>query len=324
MFDVTSLGELLIDFTQTGITENGTCLYAQNTGGAPANVLAVLSKYGDKCAFIGKVGNDQFGKFLLDTLVQLGIDCRALVFDQIHNTTLAFVSISKSGDRSFTFYRRHGADCFLTEKELPTEVIKNSQIFHFGTLSMTQEPALSATIAALKLAKENHVLVSFDPNYRAPLWQDENDAIAAMKLGLSYADIVKFSLEEAQMLTGRKTASDCLNSLLHMGVMFAVISLGEDGCVYATKEHTGSCKVKVGKTVDTTGAGDILWGTFLHGLIREGRCVTSLSPHKLDSLMLAACAAASISTQKSGAIPSIPDWESVEDKLIQTLQENQQ
>lgn len=321
MFDVVALGELLIDFTQTGITENGIRLYARNPGGAPANVLAVLSKYAEKCAFIGKVGKDQFGEYLLDTLVGLGIDCRGLMFDPIHNTTLAFVSIDQSGDRSFTFYRRYGADCFLTEQEIAHEVILNSRIFHFGTISMTQEPVLSATLAALRLARENRVLVSFDPNYRELLWECESDAVDAMRLGLSYADIVKFSLEEAQMLTKCESKEDCLDSLLHMGVSFAVISLGEDGCTYATKTHRGACKVPADKTIDTTGAGDILWGTFLHGLVQAGGIVEALQPQELDELMLTACTAASMSTEKSGAIPSIPEWSCVQNRLIQIHQQ---
>lgn len=322
MFDVVALGELLIDFTQTGTTGNGIRLFAQNPGGAPANVLAVLSKYGGKCAFIGKVGRDHFGDFLFDTLAGLGIDCRALTFDPDHNTTLAFVSIDESGDRNFTFYRRHGADCFLTGQDINSEVILDSRIFHFGTLSMTQEPSFSATVAALKLAKDNHILISFDPNYRALLWRDEADAVAAMRLGLSYADIVKFSLEEARMLTGCGSVADCLSGLLGMGAVFAVVSLGEEGCAYATHAHTGACKVSAGKTVDTTGAGDILWGAFLHGLIREGGDIGALSPRRLDRLMLTACAAASMSTEKSGAIPSIPDWCAIEDRLKQIRRES--
>jgi len=315
MFDVVALGELLIDFTQTGTTGDGIRLYAQNPGGAPANVLAVLSKYGEKCAFIGKVGQDQFGDFLLDTLVSLGIDCQGLIFDPVHHTTLAFVSIDKSGDRNFTFYRNHGADCFLTEGEIDAKVIANSRIFHFGTLSMSQEPSLSATMAALKVAKEHGVLVSFDPNYRALLWECEEDAIAAMRLGLSCADIVKFSLEEAQMLTAQESVDGCLARLLDMGAALAAVSLGEQGCAYATKDHTGRCQVPAEKTVDTTGAGDILWGIFLHGLIREGADVRSLPPQRLDDLMLTACTAAAMSTEKGGAIPSIPDLSSVQDRL---------
>lgn len=321
MFEVAALGELLIDFTQMGTTESGIRLYAQNPGGAPANVLAVLSKYGNKCAFIGKVGEDQFGYFLRDTLVGLGIDCRGLVFDPIYNTTLAFVSIGKDGDRSFTFYRRHGADCFLSEREIAASVIENSRIFHFGTLSMTQEPALSATVAALQLAKKHRVIISFDPNYRAQLWAHEDDAIAAMRMGISYADIVKFSLEEAQMLTGHKGIDDCLDSLLQMGVIFAAVSLGEYGCAYATKAHTGRCVVPAREVADTTGAGDILWGTFLHGLIHAGGYVESLPHQVLDDLMLTACTAASLSTEKSGAIPSIPDWNSVQERLDQIRRE---
>lgn len=317
MFDVTAIGELLVDFTQTGTTENGIQIYEQNPGGAPANVLAVLAKYGERCAFIGKVGLDHFGIYLKDTLVRLGIDCQNLKPDSDYNTTIVFVSIDDRGERDFTFFRKYGADCFLNEKEISTEVITNSRILHFGTLSMSREPVRTATVAALQIAKENRVLVSFDPNYRAPLWNCPEDAVSAMRLGLSYADIVKFSHEEAMMLTKHDSVQDCLNSLLDNGVIFAVISMGENGCAYASKTHSGKCKVPSQRTIDTTGAGDVLWGAFLHGLIQEGGDIEALSSNTIDKLMLAACTAAAMSTEKNGAIPSIPDWDSLQNRLLQ-------
>ena len=308
MIDVVALGELLIDFTQIRSSdETGRC-FEQNPGGAPANVLAVLSKFGCKCAFIGKVGNDMFGQFLRNQLLDLSIDCRNLVLDSEHNTTLAFVSLDEKGDRSFSFYRNHGADTCLSEEEIDLELINDCKIFHFGTLSMTHEPSFSATIKAVEYAKACGKIISFDPNYRALLWDNEESAIIAMKSGLKYANIAKLSLEEAQMVTGKTWPEECLKELLKYDLSFVAITLGPEGCVYATENYMGAFPEYPANVVDTTGAGDNFWGTLIFGLLNNDINIDKIPETKLSEIVLMANIAAAMSTEKKGAIPSIPDF----------------
>ncbi len=307
MIDVIALGELLIDFTQVRSGDDSVRRFEQNPGGAPANVLAVLSKFGIECAFIGKVGNDVFGEFLRKQLLDLSIDCRNLVSDPDHNTTLAFVTLDEKGDRSFSFYRNHGADTCISEEEIDLELIKGCKIFHFGTLSMTHEPSLSATIKAVEYAKACGKIISFDPNYRALLWKDEDSAIKAMKAGLKYADIAKLSLEEAQMVTGKTWPEDCLKELLKFELSFVAITMGPQGCVYATDKYMGTFPEYPADVVDTTGAGDNFWGTLIFGLLNNGADFNKISEKKLSEIVLMANIAAAMSTEKKGAIPSIPD-----------------
>ena len=307
MIDVVALGELLIDFTQIRSDDDSVKRYEQNPGGAPANVLAVLSKFGAKCAFIGKVGEDVFGEFLRKQLLDLSIDCRNLVLDPDHNTTLAFVTLDDKGDRSFSFYRNHGADTCLSKEEIDIELIEQCKIFHFGTLSMTHEPSLSATLKAVEYAKACGKIISFDPNYRALLWSNEDNAIKAMKTGLKYANIAKLSLEEAQMVTGKVTPEDCLRELLNFDLSLAAITMGPEGCMYATNKYMASFPEYPADVKDTTGAGDTFWGTVLYGLLNNGADLNSITQKKLEQIVLMANIAAGMSTEKKGAIPSIPD-----------------
>ncbi len=316
MIDVVALGELLIDFTQIRSGDETVRCFEQNPGGAPANVLAVLSKFGCKCAFIGKVGNDMFGEFLRNKLLDLSIDCRNLVLDSEHNTTLAFVSLDEKGDRSFSFYRNHGADTCLSEEEIDLDLINDCKLFHFGTLSMTHEPSLSATIKAVEYAKACGKIISFDPNYRALLWDNEESAITAMKCGLKYANIAKLSLEEAQMVTGKTWPDDCLKELLKYGLRFVAITMGAQGCVYATEKYRGGFTEFPANVVDTTGAGDNFWGTLIFGLLNNGIDVDKISETKLSEIVLMANIAAAMSTEKKGAIPSIPDLDRVKEALV--------
>ena len=307
MIDVVALGELLIDFTQIRSDDDSVKRYEQNPGGAPANVLAVLSKFGAKCAFIGKVGEDVFGEFLRKQLLDLSIDCRNLVLDPDHNTTLAFVTLDDKGDRSFSFYRNHGADTCLSKEEIDLELIEQCKIFHFGTLSMTHEPSLSATIKAVEYAKECGKIISFDPNYRALLWSNEDNAIMAMKAGLKYANIAKLSLEEAQMVTGKKIPEDCLRELLKFDLSFVAITMGPNGCMYATGDYMVSFREYPADVIDTTGAGDTFWGTVLFRFLESGTEFSKIERKKLEEIVLMANIAAGMSTEKKGAIPSIPD-----------------
>lgn len=316
MIDVVALGELLIDFTQISSKDDLAKRFEQNPGGAPANVLAVLSKFGVKCAFIGKVGDDVFGEFLRKQLLDLSIDCRNLVSDPNHNTTLAFVTLDENGDRSFSFYRNHGADTCLSEEEIDLELIKNCKIFHFGTLSMTHEPSLSATKKAVEYAKSCGKIISFDPNYRALLWDNKNSAIMAMKAGLKDANIAKLSLEEAQMVTGKTSPEDCLKELLKYELSFVAITMGSEGCVYATEKYMGGFPEYPAKVIDTTGAGDNFWGTLLYGFLNNGANFDGISEESLSEIVQMANIAAAMSTEKKGAIPSIPDFERVKNALL--------
>lgn len=210
-YDVVALGELLIDFTQNGISEQGNPLFEANPGGAPCNVLAMVSKLGHKTAFVGKVGKDSFGKQLKDTLEEVGIDATNLTMDEEVHTTLALVHTFADGDRDFAFYRNPGADMMLTEKEIPEELIQNSKIFHFGTLSMTHEGVRAATKKALDIAKKEGCVISFDPNLRPPLWDSLDSAKEQVLYGLQFCDILKISDNEIQWLTGKEDYTDGVN-----------------------------------------------------------------------------------------------------------------
>ena len=202
--DVVALGELLIDFTENGISSQGNPLFEANPGGAPCNVLAMLTKLGHKTAFIGKVGNDFFGKQLEQTIMEVGIDASGLQKDDDVHTTLALVHTYPDGDRDFSFYRNPGADMMLTEEEVPEELIKGTRIFHFGTLSMTHEGVRNATKKALRAAKEAGTVISFDPNLREPLWNSLDEAKEQVLYGLGQCDILKISDNEIQWLTGEE------------------------------------------------------------------------------------------------------------------------
>lgn len=207
-FNVTALGEILIDFTFAGISEQGMKLFEQNPGGAPANVLASVKKLGGEAAFIGKVGDDMHGEFLIDTLREHGINKDAVLEDKNAFTTLAFVSLSGNGERSFSFARKPGADTCLTENEVDEELIKDSFFFHIGSLSLTDEPARGATWHGLKTAKKNGTYISYDPNFRAPLWETKEKAIREMRSVLPFVDIIKISDEEINLITDCETKEE--------------------------------------------------------------------------------------------------------------------
>ena len=239
MIDITAIGELLIDFTPCGKDERGVPMFAQNPGGAPANVLAMAAHLGGRTAFIGKVGRDAFGIFLRNVLFKNRISSAGLVADKTVPTTLAFVQLDENGDRSFTFYRNPGADQMLTVQEIKLELIDNCQVFHFGSVSMTHDPSRSATIYAAEYAKAQGKLVSFDPNYRAMLWDSETEALEQIKRGVSIADILKVSEEEAQLITGEKDPASASQKLLNMGPALVLVSLGELGAYYRNHVCSG-------------------------------------------------------------------------------------
>lgn len=310
-YDVTALGELLIDFTYTGQSDQGNSLLEANPGGAPCNVLALLNKCGRSTNFIGKVGKDQFGYLLRDTLEDLKIGTDGLCFDEEVKTTLAFVKTFENGDRDFAFYRNPGADMMLKEDEVEEEQIKNSRIFHFGTLSMTHEDVCRATEKAVNTAKDNGVLISFDPNLRIPLWKDLSIAKEKMEYGLSKCDVCKISEEEVEFLTGEKDIEKGAEILREkFPVKLFQVTAGAEGS-YAFYKDLVVYKpsFKLGGTIETTGAGDTFCGSILHELL--SRDINCLTKEDLEQMLTFANAAAYLVTTKKGAIRSMPKMDDI-------------
>lgn len=317
MFDVVALGELLIDFTPAGYSAAGNVLFERNPGGAPANVLAAVTKLGGSGAFIGKVGDDKFGYFLKETLEKTGIDAKGLKFSEDANTTLAFVHLGKDGDRSFSFYRRPGADTTLEEKDLDYSLIDEAGIFHFGSLSMTDEPARSSTIRAVEYAKSKGKIISYDPNWRPPLWKSEEAAKNGMNKGLRYADVLKISEVELEFLTGTGDLESGSRILYDGGIRFVIITLGPRGCYYRCTAGTGHLNTYNTKVIDTTGAGDAFLGAFLYRLCRL-ECKLDLSKQQIENMIDFSNAAGAVCASGRGAIPSMPSMPDVE-KCIKTV-----
>ena len=318
MIDVTALGELLIDFAPKSVDEAGYPTLAANPGGAPGNFLAALNKYGCRTAMIGKVGDDMFGRLLVKTLNDAGIDTRGVIVDPCQFTTLAFVSLDASGNRDFSFSRKPGADTCLTSDEIDRGLILDSRVFHFGTLSLTNEPALSATKAAIALAKENGKLISLDPNLRRPLWPSEEAAKAAIEWSLHQADIVKISDEEIEFLWGMTPEAGAQKLLKEYGVSLVYATLGPKGCHVANRMGTATVASPSGiHVVDTTGAGDIFGGSAMSRFLAYGKGPGDLTVDEMKEIIRFACTAASLSTQKHGGISSVPELEAVEARLAQ-------
>ena len=310
MFDVTALGELLIDFTPCGTSEAGMNLFEQNPGGAPANVLAALCNLGFQTAFIGKVGDDMHGALLKDTLDKAGIDTTGLIVDDSVFTTLAFVSL-QNGERNFSFARKPGADTQLRPEEVKEEIVKNTKIFHCGSLSLTDEPARSATFHAVKMAKEAGALISYDPNYRAPLWNSVEEAKEQMRSMIPYADIMKISDEETALLTDYSDPKEAAQALLDQGVACVVVTLGKDGALLKTAQVEIVEKGKERKVVDTTGAGDSFWGGILSRFAKDGISPAEITEEKAREYVRFANAVAGLGVEKRGAIPAMPTLEQV-------------
>lgn len=310
MFDVTALGELLIDFTPCGTSEAGMNLFEQNPGGAPANVLAALCNLGFQTAFIGKVGDDMHGALLKDTLDKAGIDTTGLIVDDSVFTTLAFVSL-QNGERNFSFARKPGADTQLRPEEVKEEIVKNTKIFHCGSLSLTDEPARSATFYAVKMAKEAGALISYDPNYRAPLWNSVEEAKEQMRSMIPYADIMKISDEETALLTDYSDPKEAAQALLDQGVACVVVTLGKDGALLKTAQVEIVEKGKERKVVDTTGAGDSFWGGILSRFAKDSISPAEITEEKAREYVRFANAVAGLCVEKRGAIPAMPTLEQV-------------
>ena len=310
-YDVVALGELLIDFTQNGTSEQGNSLFEANPGGAPCNVLAMVSKLGHKTAFIGKVGKDSFGKQLKDTLEEVGIDATNLTMDEEVHTTLALVHTLADGDRDFSFYRNPGADMMLTEKEIPEELIQNSKIFHFGTLSMTHEGVRAATKKALDIAKKAGCVISFDPNLRPPLWDNLDNAKEQVLYGLQFCDVLKISDNEIQWLTGKEDYTDGVNWILdRFQIPLILVSMGREGSRAYYKGNMVEAKPFLQKnTIETTGAGDTFGGCVLHYILQHG--LEDLSEDYLSEMLRFSNAAAALITTRKGALRVMPSREEI-------------
>lgn len=318
MVDIVSLGEILIDFTPGGINEQGIALFARNPGGAPANVLAMNARLGGSSAFIGKVGNDGFGEYLQRTLERCGIDTCGLVKDDEIPTTLAIVQLDDRGDRSFTFYRKPGADLCLNTSEVRRELIDRCGIFHFGSLSLTDEPCRTAALDAVAYAKALGKIISFDPNYRPGLWRDAAAAKRWITVGIESTDVLKVAEEEMALITGESSPEIGSLHLLNMGPVAVFVTMGEKGCFYRNHLCHGWAPAYAVKAIDTTGAGDAFMGAILWQL-------RGLSREEIGVLMLGSCAAfanaaGSLTTTRSGAIPALPTLAEIQSCMAECRQ----
>lgn len=305
--DVTALGELLIDVVTQSTDADGYPTMVAHPGGAPCNFLAALSKYGARTAFLGKVGEDAFGRLLTETLRTSGIETRGLQHSADVFTTMAFVTLDASGDRQFSFARKPGADTMLTFAECDLSLIDAARVFHFGTLSLTDEPARSTTRQAVEYAREKGKLITFDPNLRLPLWRTEDQARAEILWGLSRADVVKISDEEVRFLWGCGPEEGAARILQEYGAQLVFVTLGPDGCYYANRQASGRTGCPRVHPVDTTGAGDIFGGSAVSGILRCGRKPAALTGGELHDIARFASAAASLSTERYGGISSVPE-----------------
>lgn len=309
MYQIAALGELLIDFTESGLSASGMKLFERNPGGAVANVLAAAARLGDATAFIGKVGNDMHGMFLKETLDSAGIDTEGLVLTDDAFTTLAFVALSESGERTFSFARKPGADTQLHPEEVKTSILDSCCVMHIGSLSLTNEPARSATLSAVARAKESGASISYDPNYRASLWPDRSSAKRRTREMLPFVDIIKLSDEETRLLTDRDDPAEAAAYLNRCGIPCVAVTLGKQGALVSVSGEASTVPGYPLPALDTTGAGDAFWGGFLHRMLALGK-----RPAELTLTDAAECAnwgnaTATLCVQKRGAIPAMPSMD---------------
>jgi len=314
LYDVTALGEMLIDFTMNGQSDQGNNLFEACPGGAPCNVLAMLNKLGRKTAFIGKVGEDQFGRLLKGTIDELGIETKGLILDKDIHTTLAFVHTFPDGDREFSFYRNPGADMMLTAEEVDEEFLAKTRLFHFGTLSMTHEGVRKATKKALKAAKDKGLLISFDPNLRPPLWSSLELAKEQMEYGFGFCDILKISDNEIQFVSGKEDYDEGIRYLQETyQIPLILLTMGKDG---SRAYYKGMRVERAGfqcRTIETTGAGDTFCGSSLNYILEHD--FENLTEEQLGEMLTFANAAAAIVTTRKGAIRAMPEKVEVENLI---------
>lgn len=324
MYDVVALGEILIDFTPSGTNNLGMQLFSRNPGGAPANVLAMNAKLGGKTAFIGKVGADDFGNFLINILEASNIDTCGLTRIKDVPTTLAFVQLNDKGDRTFSFYRNPGADICLANEDVRAELLTNCRIFHFGSVSLTDEPCRSATLISVLKAKNAGAIISYDPNYRPFLWKDEQIARSEILNALPFADIVKVSEEEMVLLTGESNRESGAKKLAKFGAALVIVTLGAEGAYYYSSVGDGTIPTYDVKTIDTTGAGDAFLGSILFCIAgKKIDEIKQIKKSEWDQYIAFANAAGSLTTMDKGAIPAMPNIKQIRDcqshtKLLQS------
>ena len=313
-FDVTALGELLIDFTENGNSAQGNPILEANPGGAPCNVLAMLEKLGKKTAFIGKVGNDMFGTQLKNAVEEVGIDTRNLVIDNEVHTTLAFVHTYPDGDRDFSFYRNPGADMMLTKDEIQEDLIRDSRIFHFGTLSSTHEGVREATRYAIDVAKEAGCMITFDPNLRPPLWKTLDEAKEQMEYGFENCDVLKISDNEIQFVSGEEDYDKGIKYLQEKyQIPLIFLTMGKEGSRAYYKNLRVEQPGFTVKAIETTGAGDTFCGCSINGVLKYG--LDNLDEEKLKEILTYANAGAALITMKKGAIRSMPEPQNIKELI---------
>lgn len=311
---ITTIGEILIDLTQTHIDENGIAHFAANPGGAPANVAVAAKKLGAETAFIGCVGNDLYGNMLRDTLVQHGVNTDGLQVTDRANTTLAIVMVDDRGERSFSFYRKPGADTQIDAARAARDAEK-AGILHFGSVSLTDPACREAVTAAVRAAKKAGALISYDPNYRASLWESEEEAVRQMRAVLPLCDLVKISDEETGLMCGVKDPAAALEKLAVLGVRLAVVTLGAHGAMWRCGDLTGTVPGFSVKVADTNGAGDTFFGAFLSRIAARGG-IAGLTAEEISGFVRFANRAASLTTSRPGAIPAMPSLREVEEEGI--------
>ena len=314
-FDVCALGELLIDFTENGTSPRGNPIMEANPGGAPCNVLAMLNRLGYKTAFIGKIGDDIFGRQLKKAVQEVGINTDGLVTDKIVNTTLAFVHTLPGGDREFSFYRNPGADIMLSETDMNEQLISDSRIFHFGSLSMTGEECEAATKKAVGIAKENGLIISFDPNLRENLWDSLDKAKEKIEYGMANCDILKISDNEIQWFTGEQDYDRAVEKLRSRfgNIRLLLLSLGKDGSRAYSGENSAYVPAAPAKTIETTGAGDTFCGAILSKVLEHE--LREYSQQELSDMLIFANAAAAVITERKGALRVMPQQEEINDRI---------
>ena len=305
-YAVTALGELLIDFVPNGKDENGDLVFAAKTGGAPPNLLSAVASAGFRTGMIGMVGDDMFGRQILREIEKYGVDISNVKVSDSYNTTLAFVSLDETGDRDFSFFREHNADTHLGKDDFDPGMIRESEIFHFGSLSFTHETVREASEYAIRTARDNGCIISYDPNYRAPLWKSEKEAVDVMLMNIKRTDILKISLEEAQMVTGEQDAFDCMKKLFTMGPKVILVTDGGNGIRYGVRGETGEAQAYKMNTIDTPGAGDIFFGSFLAGFFKSGKAFEEITAEDVGVFVDRAAYIAAVSTTRHGGIASIP------------------
>lgn len=301
---ITTIGEVLVDLTQTTVDSNSIISFAANPGGAPANVAVAASRLGASTAFVGCIGKDSFGEILKKTLEDNKVDIKGLQQTDKASTTLAVVTVSKDGERSFSFLRKPGAD-LLIDEERAFKDVKGTGMLHFGSVSLTDPSCRKKIISIVKKAKESGSIITYDPNYRSTLWKGEEEAVKQMRKVLPFCDIVKISNEETELLTGKKTAKAAAEALIKKGVSIVFVTLGKDGAYFKTKDVCGTVKGYSVKVADTNGAGDTFFGALLSKLAKRGN-IENLTEEELREYVDFANKAASITTSRKGAIPAMP------------------